>query len=87
MSPLVHGIDPSKLAKIHFCKTCWSEEDQSKFFNRFDRVDKSRSKDTVGTSLGLSIAKWIADGHDSIIRLVSKLGEKAAITVRIPLIS
>lgn len=63
------------------------EEDQSKIFNRFYRVDKSRSKDTGGTGLGLSIAKWIADDHDSTINLVSKLGEGTVITVRIPLIS
>lgn len=63
------------------------EEDQAKIFNRFYRVDKSRSKDTGGTGLGLSIAKWIADDHDSTIHLMSKLGKGSAITVRIPLIS
>lgn len=63
------------------------EEDQPKIFNRFYRVDKSRSKDTGGTGLGLSIAKWIADNHDSTINLVSKLGEGTAITVRLSLIS
>ena len=62
------------------------EKDQHKIFNRFYRVDKSRSKDTGGTGLGLSIAKWIADNHDSTIRLTSKAGEGTTITVRFLLI-
>lgn len=62
------------------------EEDQPKVFNRFYRVDKSRSKATGGTGLGLSIARWIADQHNSTINLSSTLGEGTTITVRIPLI-
>ncbi|HMM22495.1 MAG TPA: HAMP domain-containing sensor histidine kinase [Selenomonadales bacterium] len=62
------------------------EEDQPKVFNRFYRVDKSRSKATGGTGLGLSIARWIADQHNSTIRLSSSPGEGTTITVRIPLI-
>lgn len=60
-------------------------EDQPKIFDRFYRVDRSRSKITGGTGLGLAIARWIAEQHDSSIQLVSTYGEGTTITVRIPL--
>ncbi|MBU2699370.1 signal transduction histidine kinase [Sporomusaceae bacterium BoRhaA] len=63
------------------------EEDQPKIFDRFYRVDKSRSKITGGTGLGLSIARWIAEKHDSTIQLTSLYGQGTTVTVRIPLAS
>ena len=61
------------------------EEDQPKIFDRFYRVDKSRSKATGGTGLGLSIARWIAEQHSSSIQLTSKPGAGTAVTIKIPL--
>lgn len=61
------------------------DDDQPYVFNRFYRVDKSRSKFTGGTGLGLSIASWIAEQHDSTIHLESKLGKGTAITVKFPI--
>lgn len=61
------------------------EEDQPKIFDRFYRVDKSRSKDTGGTGLGLSIARWIVEQHSSTIHLFSKPGKGTIITVVFPL--
>jgi len=60
------------------------EEDQHKIFDRFYRVDKSRSKTTGGTGLGLSIARWIAEQHSSTIHLASKPGIGTIVTVVIP---
>ena len=60
-------------------------EDQSKIFDRFYRVDKSRSKTTGGTGLGLSIARWIAEQHSSSIQLTSKPGMGTTVIVVIPL--
>jgi len=54
-------------------------------FERFYRVDKSRSKDTGGTGLGLSIVKHGAMLHDAIIDLSSKENEGTTITLTFPI--
>ena len=58
-----------------------SPEHQARVFERFYRVDKSRSRETGGTGLGLAIVKHIADIHSAEIRLTSALGEGTEITV------
>ncbi|MFZ9045135.1 MAG: sensor histidine kinase [Cyclobacteriaceae bacterium] len=49
-------------------------EDISRIFERFYRVEKSRSKEKGGTGLGLSIVKHIIEGHDSKIEVSSQVG-------------
>lgn len=51
------------------------EADINRIFERFYRVDKSRSKEKGGTGLGLAIVKHILEGHHSKIEVKSKLGE------------
>ena len=63
-------------------------ENQEKVFQRFFRVNSSRTKtagEVGGTGLGLSIARWIADSHDIGITLDSELGKGTCFTLMIPL--
>lgn len=59
-------------------------EEQDKVFERFYRVDKSRSKARGGTGLGLAIVKHAAMFHDATIEVDSALGEGTKIIVRFP---
>ena len=61
-------------------------EHQSRIFDRFYRVDSSRTKETGGSGLGLSIACWIAERHDIKIALKSAVDEGTTITLTIPII-
>ena len=57
------------------------KEAQTSVFERFYRVDKSRSKATGGTGLGLAIVKHIARIHNARIKLDSVVDEGTTITV------
>ena len=59
-------------------------EDQERVFERFYRVDKSRSREVGGTGLGLSIVKHAVLIHHGTIRVDSRPGEGAEFTVTIP---
>ena len=60
------------------------KESQSRVFERFYRVDKSRSKATGGTGLGLAIVKHIAMLHGARIDLKSQVGTGTTIRVTFP---
>ena len=57
------------------------KECQERVFERFYRVDKSRSKSTGGTGLGLAIVKHIVAQHNSALHLDSELGEGTTIEI------
>jgi len=60
------------------------KEHQERIFERFYRVDKSRSKEAGGTGLGLSIVKHAALIHHAKIEVQSEPNEGTTITVRFP---
>lgn len=60
------------------------QDAQNRVFERFYRVDKSRSKATGGTGLGLAIVKHIAVLHSARIDLRSTVGTGTTIRVTFP---
>lgn len=58
-----------------------ANEHQGRIFERFYRVDKSRSKATGGTGLGLAIVKHVAERHNAKIDIESR--EDVGTTVRV----
>ncbi len=58
-----------------------------RIFERFYRVDKSRSKKIGGTGLGLSIVKHIAAYHDGNVSIQSEINKGTEITVSLPILT
>jgi len=64
-----------------------AEQDLPHVFERFYRADQTRSRETRGSGLGLSIAKWIAETHNGSIELRSRPGQGTMVIIRLPLTS
>ncbi|MHA7130283.1 sensor histidine kinase [Algoriphagus namhaensis] len=61
-------------------------EDIKRIFERFYRVEKSRSKEKGGTGLGLAIVKHILEGHKSKISVSSTVGKGSVFSFSLPLV-
>ena len=58
-------------------------EDLDRIFERFYRVEKSRSRDKGGTGLGLAIVKHIMEAHGTQVEVNSKVGEGSTFSFRL----
>ena len=63
-----------------------SEEDLSKIFNRFYRVDKARSREKGGTGLGLPIVKELIEGYGGQVSVSSILDHGSVFSIQLPLV-
>jgi heavy metal sensor kinase len=61
-----------------------SENDLPAIFDRFVRVDSTRSRETRGAGLGLAIARWITGMHGGTITVESEIGEGSTFRVSFP---
>ena len=77
-------VGDTALVKVQDTGIGISKDEQEKIFRRFYRVDKSRSKETGGIGLGLSIAEWIARAHGGRIEVESELNRGSTFTVYLP---
>ncbi len=61
-----------------------AEEDRSRIFDRFVRLDDSRARDTGGAGLGLAVARAIARGHGGDVELVGGAAGACTFAARFP---
>jgi len=59
-------------------------EDLPRLFERFDRVDKARSRELGGTGLGLSIVKHLVGAHNGTVRVESRVQEGSTFFFTLP---
>ncbi|BDD03812.1 sensor histidine kinase [Aureibacter tunicatorum] len=59
-------------------------EDLKRIFERFYRVEKSRSKDKGGTGLGLAIVRHILQAHGNTVSVVSTVGKGSTFSFKLP---
>jgi signal transduction histidine kinase len=79
-----YSTNESTTVKIRNSGAGVSEEEISRIFERFYKVDKSRSFDTKGVGLGLYIVKTIINMHEGEITASSKQGEYTEFSFEIP---
>ena len=60
-------------------------EHQERIFERFYRVDKTRSRDSGGTGLGLAIARHLIEEQGGTLRVTSTLGEGSTFAFLLPI--
>jgi len=62
-----------------------AEQDQTRIFERFYRVDKARNRELGGAGIGLAIADWIVQQHCGSIAVQSSIGSGSTFFIEFPL--
>lgn len=75
-----YNMDPKILIEVEDNGLGIPENSIPRIFERFYRVDKSRSRDQGGTGLGLAIVKHIIEAHNQTVTVKSKHGEGSSFT-------
>jgi two-component system phosphate regulon sensor histidine kinase PhoR len=91
MVVLSAAILPSAPQEVCFCVEDFgagiASEHVSRLFERFYRVDKTRSRESGGTGLGLSIARHIVEAHRGRMWVESELGRGSRFCFTLPFVS
>lgn len=84
ISVVLRGLESSAVIEIQDNGPGISPEHHAHIFERFYRVDPSRSQHTGGTGLGLAIARWAVETNDGHIELQSTLGQGCLFRILLP---
>ncbi len=79
-----HGLDGRLEISVSDAGPGIPEEELDRIFERFHRLDKSRSRDSGGAGLGLAIARAIVEAHGGQIRAESGHGQGATFRIELP---
>jgi signal transduction histidine kinase len=81
---VVDAADGAILISVHDRGVGIAGDDLAFVFEPFYRGDRSRTKETGGYGIGLSLAKRIVEAHGGVIEVSSELGEGTSVLVTLP---
>ena len=80
-----HSAAMEPYISITDCGVGIPQQDISRVFDRFYRIDKGRSRDAGGSGLGLSIARWAVEANNGRIEIKSEAGRGSDFRIVLPL--
>jgi heavy metal sensor kinase len=80
----IHETDQDAIVEVEDSGPGIAPEHRTHIFERFYRVDKSRTRAAGGAGLGLSIAQWAVSAHGGTIAVQSEPGSGSIFQIRLP---